>query len=269
MYEGRFLMLGRKTSRGTASSSRRLWVGLAVCAAAAGCSLDEVDSDAIRTEGMYADIRALASGDLTTVVRVDLTVGGDNGTTVHLVGDDQLTASAGGPPGVLSRVGRGRYELRMSGDAAREIVVELARGPEDAGASATAQMPEPFVVALETDSRAGISRGEAVTLNWAPPVAGGRVAWSVEGRCVWSESGVTPDDGNLVLPPEAFRVRGTRVGEDCDVVVTLERRNEGRVDPVLVPGSKFVALQRRAVSFVSTPAPDEAGGSTETPDGGS
>jgi len=89
------------------------WAALAAVAvmSATGCSLEEVNSDSIRTTGLYADILALASGDGETLVRVELAVGGDNGTTVNLAGDDDLVASAGGPPGSLVRRGAGRYEL--------------------------------------------------------------------------------------------------------------------------------------------------------------
>lgn len=241
-----------------------------VASGATGCSLEEVNSDAIRTNGLYADILALASGDGETLVRVELAVGGDNGTTVNLSGDDDLVASAGGPPGSLVRRGAGRYELRIMGEGARDVTVELVRGPEDDGASGVASMPEPFMMSLDSDDTAGIDRGSPVTVSWEPPVAGGSVTWSVEGRCIWSESGQTPDDGSLTLAATSFRVRGTRVGQECDVSVTLERANSGSVDSILVPGSKFIAAQRRGVSFVSTPGPDEGGAApVPAPDAGS
>jgi hypothetical protein len=237
---------------------------------ATGCSLEEVNSDAVRTHGLYADILALASGDGETLVRVDLTVGGDNGTTVNLVNDDELVVSAGGPPGALVRRRAGRYELRIMGDSARDLTVELVRGPEDDPASAIASMPEPFMMSLDSDDTVGIDRGSPVSISWDPPTAGGQITWSIDGRCIWSESGVTPDDGSFTLSAETFRVRGTRIGQDCEVVVTLERTNVGDVDSILVPGSKFVAAQRRGVKFVSTASPEE-GGSAPAPavDGGS
>ena len=131
-------------------------------------------------------------------------------------------------------------------------------------------MPEPFMMSLDSDDTAGINRGSPVTVSWDPPVAGGSVTWSVEGRCIWSESGETPDDGSLTLAATNFRVRGTRVGQECDVSVTLERASSGSVDSILVPGSKFIAAQRRGVSFVSTPGPDEGGTApVPAPDAGS
>jgi hypothetical protein len=242
-----------------------LCLGLAVLAS--GCSLEDVDSDAIRTQGMYADILALAPGDGSTLVRVKLTVGGDGGTNVTLVGDDSLEARIGELTQALGRSGRGRYEQRIPGDSASEVTVRLLRGADDAEASASALLPAPFVMTLETDDAAGISRSTPVVVAWTP-AAGGQIAWAVDGDCIWSESGITPDDGQLTLAPESFEVRGTRTGQDCAVQLTLDRSNEGTVDPVLVPGSNFQAVQRRGVSFVSTPAPGEVSAGSAEADAG-
>jgi hypothetical protein len=238
---------------------------LGLAALAGGCSLEDVDSDAIRTQGIYADILALAPGDGSTLVRVKLTVGGDGGTNVTLVGSDSLEASIGELSQALGRSGRGRYEQRIPGDSASEVTVRLLRGADDAPASASASLPEPFVMTLETDDSAGVTRSTPVVVAWTPAVGGRAIEWSVAGDCIWSESGITPDDGQLTLAPESFEVRGTRAGEECLVQLTLDRSNEGTVDPVLVPGSNFQAVQRRGVSFVSTPATGEV---SEGPDAG-
>ncbi len=235
-----------------------LW-GLSYAILASGCSLEDVDSDAIRTQGIFADILALAPGDGSTLVRVQLTVGGDDGTNVTLVGDDRLEAQVGEITERLGRSGRGRYEQRISGDSPSEVSLRLLRGEENDPASASAQLPEGFMIALDTDSAAGISRGTPVIVSWTPPVSGGLIGWEVEGSCIWTESGQTPDDGSLTLAATTFRVRATQIGEDCEVQVTLDRQNDGVVDGVLIPGSRFRAIQRRRLSFASTPAAAELG----------
>lgn len=214
---------------------------------------------------MFADILAIAPGNASTLVRVQLTVGGDDGTHVTLVGDDRLEARVGEVSQPLRRSGRGRYEQRIDGDASSDVTVRLLRGPDDAPAAASARLPEPFAMRLESAVDAGISRDRPVDVSWAPPSPGGTIRWSVEGDCIWSESGDTPDDGSLSLEPENLRVRGTRAGEECAVELLLERSNTGQVDPVLVPGSKFRAVQVRGVQFVSTSAADEAAEVDENP----
>lgn len=226
--------------------------------ATSGCTLEDVDSDAIRTQGMFADMLALAPGDGTTLVRVQLTVGGASGTNVTLVGDDRLEATFNEVSAVLERTGRGRYQTRLDGDEPSEVRVRLSRGPEDASAGGAAELPLPFITTLETDARAGIARNADVVVSWEPSVPGDDLRWSVEGRCLWSRSGSTPDDGRFTLGPESFEVRRTRAGEECDVEITLERAQQFAVDPQWNPGSSFRAVQRRAVSFVSLPEPDEA-----------
>jgi hypothetical protein len=233
---------------------------------AGGCSLEDVDSDAIRTQGMFADMLALAPGDGTTLVRVDLTVGGESGTRISLVGDDRLEARVGEVTEPLARAGSGRYERHIDGDSPSPVSVTLLRGPADPSAGGSVDLPEPFSTTLETDATLGIPRDAEVVVSWAPPVPGGLLRWSVEGSCIWSESGDVADDGLVVLGPESFRVLGSRSAERCEVQITLERENLGAVDGAWVPGSRIRASQQRAVGFVSLPASGVSGATS--PDAG-
>jgi hypothetical protein len=221
---------------------------------AIGCAPQEVDSDTIRTQGMFAEMLALAPGDGSTLVRVQLAVGGENGTPVTLVGDDRLEASFAAATEALVPSGRGRYERQMAADSAGDVSVQLLRGPGDADAGGRAWLPEPFVTALETDARAGIPRDAGIDVSWSPVVAGATLSWTLAGRCLWTQSGSTADDGAFRLEPEFFRVRGARSGEACDVELRLDREGTGSVDSPWIPGSRFRAIQRRAVRFVSVPA---------------
>jgi len=244
-------------------------LGVLLLAGVAGCTLEEVDSDAIRTQGLYADILAIAPGDGSTLVRVELTVGGASGTKVQLVGEDSLIAEAGEASEGLSRSAAGRYEEWLPSDAAGPISVRLERGPGDDPGGGTAELPEPFAMELETDDSVGIDRSSSVVALWEASGDGGSIDWAVEGRCIWADSGTTPDDGALTLGPEHLRVRPTKTGDDCEVLLTLERGAQGDVDRVFVPGSRFRALQRRGVTFVSTPARNETGGPAPAADAGS
>jgi hypothetical protein len=98
-----------------------------------------------------------------------------------------------------------------------------------------------------------------VVVSWTPSVPGSDLRWTVEGPCLWAHYGSTLDDGSLTLGAESFEVRPLRVGEDCDVDITLDRARERAVDPDWIPGSTFRAVQRRAVRFVSTSQPSERG----------
>jgi hypothetical protein len=259
--------LNYRTKQDRMSTGSALAVLLLVGGAA--CTLEEVDSDAIRTQGLYADILAIAPGDGSTLVRVELTVGGASGTKVNLVGEDTLVAEAGDVVESLARSARGRYEEWLPSDAAGPISVRLERGPGDDPAGGSAEMPEPFAMRLETDDSVGINRSTPVVALWEAGADGASIDWAVEGRCIWADSGTTPDDGALTLGPEHVRVRPTKTGDDCEVQLTLDRSAaEGDVDRVFVPGSHFRALQRRGVTFVSTPALNETGGPAPVAVGG-
>ena len=228
---------------------------------ALGCTLDEVNSDAIRTNGLFAEMLAISPGEGDTLVRVNLTVGGASGTRVELAGEDRLVAEAGDDSVTLARTGRGRYQETLPGESSREITIRLERGPEDSPAQGSAVLPEPYALRVESDVSSGANRSTPVIVSWEPPGAeGDTLQWSVDGDCIWSDSGVTPDDGVMTLQPEHVRVRATQVGEECGVTLTLDRSVKTAVDPQFVPGSSLRAIQRRAVEFVSTPAVGEKNG---------
>jgi len=248
---------------------RKGCVGLAAVSLACGtgCTLEEVDSDAIRTKGLYAEMLAIAPGNGNTLVRVNLTVGGNSGTRVQLVGQDVLVAEPDEDTRVeLARTGRGRYDGTLEGEASREVTVRLERGAEDAPAEGTALLPAPFAMQLESPTAGGVDRSTPVIVGWQDPsVEDTNLDWSVEGDCIWSDSGVTPDDGVMTLNPEHVRVKSTQAGEECVVRLTLDRSTTNGVDPLFVPGSNFRAVQRRAVTFVSTPGVGEKNGPEAAP----
>jgi hypothetical protein len=228
----------------------------------AGCATEDVNSDAIRTQGMFVDAVAVAPGDATTIVRVHVTVGGDDGTEVNLVPPDTLVAVVDEMSSTFEARGDGRYEVTLNGDGANEIEVRLERGADNDSAGVRGLMPEPFAMQLSTDASSGIARGLPIVAVWEPPgSAQTSIQWSVDGDCIWAESGTTPDDGTMTLNPESLQVRGTRAGEECEVLLTLDRVNFGNVDAIFVPGTAFQMIQRRAVRFISTPAAGEVEGS--------
>lgn len=239
----------------------RAWVGAFLLLA--GCSTRDVGSDSVRTQGLYAEMLAQASGDGTTLVQVQLAVAAAGGTKVELVGDDSLIAEAGTISYVLVQSARGTYEDQIDGDSAGEIIVRLERGNGEDSGSATAMLPEPFTPQIENADSRGIDRGTPLEVTWAPSLASSDadaivpIAWSIDGPCIWPESGFTPDIGEVMLDPAHFVVRPQHAGETCEVQLSLERQNQGEVDPVFVPSSNFRALQTRSVSFTSTAAPGE------------
>jgi hypothetical protein len=228
-----------------------------------GCGVSPVQSDLIRTEGLFVDMQALATGDGTTLVRVDLTVAGANGTPVDLAGEDSLIATAGGISYPLVQSAHGVYEDQLEGDAAIGITVQLERAANSASGSSSADLPAPFALQIDNATSEGIDRSTALLVHWngeGAPDLEPEMAWSVDGACIWPDSGTMPDDGVTTLGAEHLRVRSTHRGENCEVELSLDRAHQGSVDPVFVPGSSFVATQHRSVTFTSIPGAGEPGG---------
>lgn len=232
------------------------------------CS-EDVDSEAIRTEGMYANYEAIASGDGSTELTCSLRVGGDNGTFVELTGDDQLTAITERETRLLSKRSNGNrhfYEAALDGDSGGLVIqVSFTRGDVDDDATESfATLPEPFAPALAEDMPAEVQRGNDVTITWDNEGTGD-MEWSLNGDCVFLDFGSTDDNGTVTISAEDIKVTGTDEGETCEVEVTLERISRGSTDPTFEEGGRFVAIQQRVVTFTSTPAPEElengAGGS--------
>ncbi len=243
--------------------SRRWRAGVGAFLLLAGCSTRDVGSDIVRTQGLYAEMLAQASGDGTTLVQVQLAVAAAGGTKVELVGDDSLIAEVGTTSYVLVQSARGTYEDQIDGDSAGEIVVRLERGNGEDSGSATAALPAPFTAQIENADSRGSDRATPLEVTWAPPLATSDsdpvppITWSIDGSCIWPDSGSAPDLGEMVLDPAHFVVRPEHAGEDCEVQLSLERQNQGEVDPVFVPSSNFRALQTRSIRFTSTAAVGE------------
>src|SRR6187551_804100 len=134
--------------------------------ASAGLSLacaEDVDSAAIRTEGMYAIYEAVADGSGETAISTQLRVGGDNGTFVELTAEDELTASTDNDSTVLSHRGTGNrhyYDGTIEGDeGGLEIQIALARGEDnDDALDSLGSLPEPFEADLEDPESDEIER---------------------------------------------------------------------------------------------------------------
>lgn len=234
-------------------------VGLGVFLAA--CSVENVASESIRTGGIHARMRAISPGDGTTVLFVDLAVGGQGGTKVDLTGTDELVYSlADGASGSLQQRSGGHYQAAFRGDDAQRLTISLER-EVDPAASAEVSLPPPFNVRWPEGSVTvpTIDRSESVTILWSPPgpASNSTLAWEVAGDCIWTENGSTRDDGELTLPLDAVRVRGTRVGEACEVQVRLDRRAAGQPSANWGPGSSLEALQSRALTLLSVPSAAE------------
>lgn len=247
----------KSTARFTISSA------IVLAASLLGCA-EDVGSENVRTGGLYAKYEALCSGNGTTEVEGQLRVGGKNGTWVQLNNGETLVASTPDDSVTLEHEERGDkhfYLGNLNGEESVNINVALNRTEEDVDApDSNVLLPEPFAADFdEFDQDDLIPRGNDIVVIWSNE-ASGDMNWEISGSCIWTESGSTNDDGALTIKAEDVRVQDLDIGEDCEVTVTLERINEGDVDSEFGEGGEIVGIQRRAISYISTPAEDEVGG---------
>ena len=219
----------------------------------------EVDSEDVRTDGMYATFTAASYG-ATTLVQADLDVGGPNGTDVVLEGEDELWADVEGAERRLSTDPSGRgYSGIFDGNGDGAVVtVSLRRGEHDESAPGSqATMPPAFTVAFAGLERGGRwARGEPLVITWTPAVSG-TIGYHAEGSCIIAFSGATGDDGEHTFSARDFRAFTGFEGEECDVSIELSRAGFGVVDPAFGEGGSFRTYQLRKINFTSTAARSE------------
>src|SRR5262245_33022060 len=122
---------------------------LRVCAATAatmlvlGCK-ESTSSQFIKTGGIAAFMSVTANNPDTSEVRVELDVGGSNGTAVILDSGDKLTATANGETDDLASISSGVYEGTLKTAQGVEFAISLDRTEEEDALNNRATLPNPF-----------------------------------------------------------------------------------------------------------------------------
>jgi hypothetical protein len=215
------------------------------------CS-ESVESEDVRTSGIYPEIEVRATGNGSTRVQVRLKVGGDDSNTfLRLTGDDELEATADGQTKRLDGDGNS-YRATFPVDAeGTEFTIAFNRGDADDSAPASVvTLPAPFALSL-AESEA--SREDTdLDYSWEPE-ASGNIGWELKGDCIISDEGTTPDDGSNTIDAGSIRTFDSEEEESCTVDLTLTRKRNGSIDEAFTEGGSIVALQVRKDSFTSTP----------------
>lgn len=233
-----------------------------------GCT-ESVDSDAVRTKGIYAKYEALAVGNGSTRITADLRVGGPNGTYVNLTGGDKLVATVNDSDKRLSKNGS-LYRTNFSVDnAGTDIRVAFVRTEDEDAPDSEVTLPAGFKLEVDEDI---VERDEVVTVSWAPKgTSSTQIEWSVNGDCIFLDTGKTADDGSFTLSSSQIDVKPSAEDETCDITVTVDRVSTGSVDSAFGEGGEFKAIQRRTVTFTSVPpgsvnpTPSTTGSSSSAP----
>ena len=229
------------------------WILVGFGLLALGCGEESVESEDIRTTGIYPEIEVTATGNGSSLVRVRLKVGGsDSNTFLNLTGEDTLEATVAGNTETLDETDDETYTARFPVDAeGTEFTIAFLRGNADESAPAsTVALPAPYAVSLaaSTASRAD----DDVEISWEP-AGTGDMSWEIAGDCIMRDDGSVPDDGSHSLPAGSIDTFESDAMESCTVELSLTRSEAGDIDGAFSEGGRIVAQQVRQDSFTSTP----------------
>lgn len=233
----------------------RLLALLAAGAALAGCS-EDVDSDDVATDAIYASIFVSAPGDGTSSVSASLRVGGSNSNTfLDLTDYDALMAFVNDTSQGMSQSGNG-YSTSFPYEAEdTPYRVAFLRTPppdgECAGVSApnsTVTLPAPFSITSPVQDEV-ISRGTAISLTWAGSGEADAMSFTVDGTCIQSYADeIANDNGSFTIPADTIMVVGSD-NASCTATLSVSRSRDGDLDENYGEGGVITARQSRAVQF--------------------
>ena len=233
---------------------------------ATGCA--QVDSEDLKTSGMYANIRVKAKDTTTAEVGVDLTAGsGGAASKVNLTQGDTLTAVAGGQNQTLSQTYtvklvndlhyRTAFDFDGSGEA---FTIALQRDAGQSAPDSTVTLPAAFSITAPTEG-ASLSAGDTLTVTWDPPQQDRTLMLTVVATCATSDgprpvflhADDAPDDGIENIAVDELINQATdngrrRLTGPCDGKLRLQRSNIGTLDPHF-GGGTIAALQVRTRGF--------------------
>jgi hypothetical protein len=197
----------------------------AVSLLAFGCT-ESVESNDVRTSGVYPEITVTGTGNGSSTVSVRLKVGGsDSNTFLDLTGDDKLQATVDDTTKTLDGSGN-TYQTTFPTDAeGTEFTIAFLRGDMDDDADVT----------------------------WAPPVSGAQATWKLSGECIKLDTGSIPDDGTHTIEAGTIETFESDMDKSCTATFEMTRSRNGSVDPAFTEGGRVVARHVRSEAFTSTP----------------
>jgi hypothetical protein len=222
-----------------------------------GCS--QVDSDAIRTSGMYADLSVEADGSGGSLTRATLKVGGNSSNTyINLSAGDSLVTRVGSTSYPMVRqeaLGVVWYQAVPPVDTANAAFrVSLLRDDDVSAPNSDVTLPPPFTITGPAPGSAYSRTSQAVTITWSGSGAADPLTWQLTGDCIVSQSGNQVSDiGTLTIPAGAIQPRANQGATSCNAQIRFYRTRAGSVDPAYGEGGELYARQTRFISIQSTP----------------
>ncbi len=228
--------------------------------AVTACSTEETESEYIKTEGIWADIKIESDGTRSRVV-TELNVGGSNGTNVSLSNEDKLVATANGQSKTLQRdtdfldIDYQEYFDITSDNSVFKI--SLNRKKETDASDSHVELPLNFDIHTPSNSD-NFGVNQIITLHWDSLSADKSIELNLHSDCTANDGTTisayetldTPDDGLYAINLSVlnmFKNNSLDKSKNCDLDLKLTRKNHGEIDARFHNGSRITASQIRKV----------------------
>ena len=190
---------------------------------------------------------------------MQLREGGEDGTIHRVCPGEQLTASLAGDTQTLTSIdNRTRYRTVFGHDESdAEVKVSFSRKENEDASNSVVVLPLTCQVWLAESMGTQVVRGNNIYVEWDPSGLEEDILWYVDGICVGSTNGQTPDDGSFTLGTQHVQVAEGSEGAECDVTITLERNAEGTVDSQFGQGGTITAQRQCSTTYLSLPKATE------------
>lgn len=229
-----------------------------------GCS--DIDSEDIKTSGIYASMRLTATGNNQTNVWVSLSTGsGIFDDDVDLSSGDYLTATANGITKTLDH--SYPYETNFDLDeGGTEFVVSLQRRDGVDAPDSIVSLPTKFSIHMPDASQV-FNTGETITVAWSPFDNTKQIGVTYNVECFMAVTGMSNRFGRSYtindLGIHTVPVNGVldTFGEQsqfdtsvpCATSITVERIASGSVDLNYGQGGVITAKQIRNIGIIINP----------------
>ena len=229
-----------------------------------GCNSESIDSEDVRTSGIWAMMKVEARDDGRSRVVVELNAGGELGTNVELTDSEYLEVEAAG---IVKQMNKDDdlfdidYQVYMDTVESDTLFrVSFYRSSGENIVNSTVRLPASFSITSPLDE-AQFGLDENVSLVWTPERSDQNIQLDSFISCTTSDGNTTStsqsisiaDTGNYNydISSNAEFGNGT-VGLDvnagCELTLTLVRQSSGAIDPAFDEGGSFKAYQTRKVS---------------------
>lgn len=223
---------------------------------------ESVDSEAIRTDAMYADITVETDGAGTATVGTTLRVGGPTSNTfVELAGGDALRVKAGEQAADLTEQSfweMHSYSADLPIDAEdTEYVIAFERSIDTSAPESMVSMPAPFDLIAPEAPEGGdtFSRdADPITITWEPAEGGDDMIVEVESDCTVHETfALQGDPGTFTIEPGDLMTWDSMADTTCSAEIHVLRSRAGQLDAAYGEGGTIRAIQRRIVEVRLAP----------------